>query len=213
MEYKYLQEPLETYIERVSEKSPCPGGGSASILSLAIANALTIMVCNFSMESRRISKESQKISKDVFNAAGSIQSVLNKSIEEDSRIYEMIQEKMRKLKKNPDKVIEYENALLKSIELHMKMLDYCEQILTWNEQLVENSNPYLISDIGVSSSLVEGALRAIRINILVNLYEIKNRDYVLKVENMLEKTSPLLIGRAKNIISIVERKMKTGSDT
>ncbi len=213
MEYKYLQEPLETYIERVSEKSPCPGGGSASILSLAIANALTIMVCNFSMESRRISKESQKISKDVFNAAGSIQSVLNKSIEEDSRIYEMIQEKMRELKKNPDKVIEYENALLKSIELHMKMLDYCEQILTWNEQLVENSNPYLISDIGVSSSLVEGALRAIRINILVNLYEIKNRDYVLKVENMLEKTSPLLIGRAKNIISIVERKMKTGSDT
>jgi len=165
------------------------------------------------MESRRISKESQKISKDVFNAAGSIQSVLNKSIEEDSRIYEMIQEKMRELKKNPDKVIEYENALLKSIELHMKMLDYCEQILTWNEQLVENSNPYLISDIGVSSSLVEGALRAIRINILVNLYEIKNRDYVLKVENMLEKTSPLLIGRAKNIISIVERKMKTGSDT
>ncbi|HXK45745.1 MAG TPA: cyclodeaminase/cyclohydrolase family protein, partial [bacterium] len=156
MEYKYLKEPLEKYIERLSEKSPCPGGGSAAILSLALANALILMVCNYTVDSTKVEENSRKISKDILDNALQIQPLINKYVEQDSIIYKEIQETMKVCRKDPTKATEYENALKKSINLHIQILDYCQSMLRWNEILVEHCNPYLISDVGVSASLIEG---------------------------------------------------------
>ncbi|MCM8828550.1 MAG: cyclodeaminase/cyclohydrolase family protein [Candidatus Omnitrophica bacterium] len=199
MEYNYLKEPLEKYIEQVSAKIPCPGGGSVSILSMALANALILMVCNFSVESKKIKEESRKISREVFNKSSEIQPVLNRSIEEDSIIYQTIQDAMRNLKKNPEKTEEYKDALIRSINLHMKMLHYCQKMLEWNLQLIEHSNPYLISDIGVSSSLIEGAVRASRVNLLVNLCEIEDQIYITNEIKKIEEISLNLIDKAQDI--------------
>ncbi|MCM8763882.1 MAG: cyclodeaminase/cyclohydrolase family protein [Candidatus Omnitrophica bacterium] len=207
MDYNYLKESLEKYIEQVSAKTPCPGGGSVSILSIALANALILMVCNFSVESKKIKEESRKISREVFNKASEIQTVLNRSIEEDSAVYQAIQDAMKNLKKNSEKTDEYKDALIRSINLHMKMLEYCQNMLEWNFQLMEHSNPYLLSDIGVSSSLIEGAARSTRINILVNLCEIDDQIYISNIISKLEEISLPLIEKTKEITSKIENKI------
>ncbi|MCM8825154.1 MAG: cyclodeaminase/cyclohydrolase family protein [Candidatus Omnitrophica bacterium] len=204
MSYNYLKESLQDYIGQLSAKSPCPGGGSASILSLALANALILMVCNFSVECKRIAKVSQKVSREILNKASEIQPVLNKCIEEDSAIYKAIQDAMKNLKNNPQ---QYKENLIKSINLHMEMLKYCKKMLEWNFQLVEHANPYLISDIGVSASLIEGAAKATKVNILVNLCEIKDCKHNTNVLKELEETSSTLINEAQQVISMIENKM------
>lgn len=207
MEYQYLKEPLENYITRLSAKTPCPGGGSASILSIALANALIQMACNFSVESKKISDESRKVVREILSDAIKIQQILNKSIEQDSIIYQSIQETMRKKKESPGMLEEYQCALKKSAGLHMDMLDYCMKMLEWNEKLIENCNPYLISDVGVSAALIEGALSATRINVMVNLADIGDKDYISDIIKKLDETCTLLFEKAKNIAKKIEHKI------
>ncbi|MCM8759106.1 MAG: cyclodeaminase/cyclohydrolase family protein [Candidatus Omnitrophica bacterium] len=205
--YEYLKESLETYIERLSGKTPCPGGGSAAVVSVSLSNALIQMVCNFSVESKKLGETSKQISKEILAKAIEIQSVLNKSIEKDSILYEKIQKTMKDAKKFPDKFKEYQDALKKSVEFHMDILEYCKNLVEWNEKLVEHCNPYLISDVGVSASLVVGALKATRVNIFVNLYSINDHDYISDIEKKLETNYQTLLEKTIEVVSKVERKL------
>lgn len=207
MEYKYLAEPLADYIENLSAKTPCPGGGSASILSLSLANALILMVCNFTTESKKVSETSKQASIKIINKARNIQQYLNSSIEQDSRIYQRIQETAKLVRKNPEDQKPYQDALKDSIELHMKILDFCRTMLEWNEILLEKGNPYLISDVGVSSSLILGAIEATRINILINLCEVIDNRYVSETIAKVNKMTESLSGYSQRIISDVEKKI------
>ncbi len=210
MDYKYLARPLKEYIENLSKKTPCPGGGSASILSLALSNALILMVCNFSMESKKVNQDSRKIVKEIFDQATKIQPLLNISIEKDSTIYHEIQENAKEMKKNPAvKKDDYISSLKKSIDLHMEMIVYCEKILNWDETLIENSNPFLISDVGVSASLAEGTVYALAINVMVNLFQIDDENYRTEILNKLERLTCSLKNKAREIIMKVEKILKT----
>ncbi|HOK79257.1 MAG TPA: cyclodeaminase/cyclohydrolase family protein [bacterium] len=206
MEYEYLKEPLQKYIDRLSGKSPCPGGGSAAILSLALANALIVMVCNYTVDSSKVGENSRKISKDILDNALQIQPVLNKYVEQDSIIYRQIQETMKLLRKDPTRTKEHEDVLKKSIDLHIQILDYCKSMLHWNEMLMDHCNPYLISDVGVSTSLIEGVIRATVINVLINLVEIKDDKYAAEIKNKLQILS-LLTDKAVDIIKKVGAKI------
>lgn len=205
--YKYLKEPLETYIEQLSAKSPCPGGGSAAIVSVALANALILMVCNFSVESKKINENSREISKKILVKATEIQPILNKSIEKDSILYETIQRTMKNAKNFPKKEKEYQDTLKENVIFHMNIFEYCKNIVEWNEKLVEHCNPYLISDVGVSASLIEGALRATKINILINLSSITDSDYINHTLTKLEQNYQSFLAKATDIVFKVENRI------
>lgn len=207
MEYKYLAEPLIDYIKNLSAKTPCPGGGSASILSLSLANALILMVCNFTAESKKVSETSKQVSREIISKASNIQRYLNSGIEQDSTIYQKIQETSKLARKNLEDQKPYQDALKDSIELHMKILDFCSTMLEWNEILIEKGNPYLISDIGVSSSLILGTIEATRINILINLCEVIDKRYVSESIAKVRKLSESLSEYSQRIISDVEKKI------
>lgn len=206
-EYNYLQEPLENYIKKLSSKTPCPGGGSASILSLAIANALIIMVCNYTIESKKVDETSRQKAKEIIVKAEDIQKYLNNGIEQDSVIYQKIQETSKIARKNIEHQRFYQDALKQGIELHINMLNYCKMMLDWNEILAEKGNPYLISDVGVSTSLILGVIEATKINIFVNLKEISEKCYVSEVMEKVSKSYEVLLEISQKIISIIEKKL------
>ncbi len=207
MEYKYLGEPLVNYIENLSAKTPCPGGGSASILSLSLANALILMVCNFTAESKKVDETSRQIAKEMISKSKTVQQHLNNGIEQDSIIYQHIQETAKLARKNPKNQKSYHDALKDGIDLHIRMLDFCGKMLEWNEILLEKGNPYLISDVGVSSSLILGAIEATRINIFINLREIADENYVSEVLDRVENLYRILSKNSQRIISSVGKKI------
>ncbi|OQB74937.1 MAG: Methenyltetrahydrofolate cyclohydrolase [candidate division TA06 bacterium ADurb.Bin131] len=207
MEYRYLDEPLCNYIENLSAKTPCPGGGSASILSLSLANALILMVCNFTVESKIVDETSHKISKEILDKANEVQQYINKGIEQDSIIYREIQKTAKLAKKDFNNKKSYYDALKNSVDFHLKMLNYCNEILEWSKTLVEKGNPYLISDIGVATSLISGVIKATRINIFVNLREIQDKKYISEIINRVENKSGILIDTSQKIILSVEKKL------
>ena len=208
MEYRYLEEPLASYIERLSARTPCPGGGSAAILSLSCACALVLMVCNFTMESKKVSQESRQMAKNIFDQASKLQPFLNKSIEQDSVLYEKIQQTMRISRHNPEMADEYQKALKESADLHVKILDCCQELLKLNEILSEHCNPYLISDVGVSVALIEGSIKATKISILINLKEIKDSGYVSSVESKIEQLYLPLLAMAQDVMKKVVTKIE-----
>ncbi len=207
MEYKYRDESLLNYIEKLSAKTPCPGGGSASILSLALANALILMVCNFTMESKKVDETARQISNQIIQKAKDIQQHLIAGIEQDSNIYHRIQETAKRAKINPANQKLHYDALQEGIQLHIEMLDYCKIMLEWNSILVEKGNPYLISDVGVSASLILSFIEAAKINIFINLCDVKNKGYVYETIERVEKYSDILLQQSHQTILKVQEKI------
>jgi formiminotetrahydrofolate cyclodeaminase len=212
MEFNYLKESLKDYIDRLSEKTPCPGGGSASILSVAIASSLVCMVANYTLGSKLVKEESQNIVKNILKDAAELKETLSPLIEKDSYIYEKIRSVYKSVLKESSYIQQYEERLKESIDLHFEILNNCFIITEWNQLLVIHGNPNLISDVAVSSSLILGGIKATKINILINLKEVRNREYVnncvKKMEEIILKTQE----KAEEIIEKIETKIKGDSD-
>lgn len=210
MEFNYINDPLQSYINRLAEKSSCPGGGSASALCTVLSASLVCMAANYTVGSKLVPEESQKVAKQILEDAFILKERLTPAIEKDSLIYEKIRQACRNIKKDTGAQASLEAALKESTELHVELLTACDTICGWNETMLLHCNPNLISDIGVSAALVIGALKSEKINIMVNLKEIKDRkfaDEILKkitalggkIENSAEKT-------LKNIEAILSKK-------
>ncbi|MGB9643432.1 MAG: cyclodeaminase/cyclohydrolase family protein [Candidatus Ratteibacteria bacterium] len=65
MEFKYREESLCSYIEKLAEKSPCPSGGSAAVLVVALANSLVCMSANYTVTSNLVDAESKEKAKEI----------------------------------------------------------------------------------------------------------------------------------------------------
>jgi formiminotetrahydrofolate cyclodeaminase len=90
----------------------------------------------------------------------------------------------------------------------LDILNDCSKITEWNQLLVEHCNQNLISDIAVSSALIFGAIKATRINILINLKEIKDKEFIKKCLKEMDDISIETEKKAKIIIEKIENKIK-----
>ena len=208
MEFNYLNESVKSYVDRLSEKTPCPGGGSASILSITLANSLVCMVSNYTVASKLVREESRAIAGNVLKDALALKEKLSPLIEKDSYTYEKIRNSYKSVSKDPSRFQHLEDVLKESIELHLNILKNSSKIIEWNQLLIEHCNPNLISDLGVSSSLVLGALKATRINILINLKETRDKNFVKRSLKEMYDISTMIEEKSKKIIEKTEEKIK-----
>ncbi len=211
MKFNYLNESLKSYIDKLSEKSPCPGGGSASVLAVTLAESLVCMVLHYTVESKFVDKNGQDVAKNILKEALVLKEKIAPLIEKDSEIYEEIRILYKCVSKNSSSYSQQmDDVLKKSTALHFDIMKYCYKITEWNQLLIEHCNPNLISDVGVSSSLVLGAFKATRTNILINLKEIKDDKFVKNCLKEMDNISP---GIEEKIYKTIEKKFhnsKTG---
>lgn len=208
MEFNYLNESVKSYIDRLSEKTPCPGGGSASILSVTLANSLVCMASNYTVASKLVREESRAIAENVLKDALALKEKLSPLVEKDSSTYEKIRSLYKSVSKDPSCFQRFEDVLKESIELHFDILKNCSKITEWNQLLIEHCNPNLISDVGVSSSLILGALKATRINILINLKEIRDKEFVKRSLKEMDDISAAIEEKSKKLIEKTEENIR-----
>jgi len=171
--FKYLSEPLKSYLEKVSAKTPAPGGGSVVACIASLSAALINMVLNYTIGKEKYAAWDEELR--VMKAENdSILEKLSGYIEHDSEVYESI----RKYTAEKNTALA-EQCLKESAEIHLDICRFAKKIIGFAEVLSERGNRNLISDTGIAVSLAIASFNTARLNVLINLQFLKgDSDFV-----------------------------------
>lgn len=194
MEYAELLKP---YLEDLASGKPAPGGGSAAALVGALAASLVCMVANFTVGKEKY-REFEEEARDVLREAEEIKYALLRLADEDVKAYQSYVQ-ARSLPKNTagekeERKQAIGKAILRATQVPLHVMEKSLRILELNKALLGRSNPYLVSDIGVSAEFAHASLNSACFNVQINLpylEESTRRKIREKVKFIREKDSSL----------------------
>lgn len=178
---KLVDKSCIEFIDVLSSKAAVPGGGGAAALVGSIGTALGGMVCNLTAGKKKYAEFEEDIRK-ILKETNRIQEELASMIDEDaenflplSKAYGMAAntEEEKALK---EKVMQ--EALKKACEVPIKIVRKCFEAIKLHEELVEKGSKLAISDIGVGVQCLRAAIVSGRLNIIININMINDKDYV-----------------------------------
>ena len=144
---KFKDHTLSEYLDRLSAREPVPGGGSAAALSSALGAGLIAMVTQYSLGKGKSAVVEAKLNK-ILEKAVDIRSQLLEMVDEDAKVYLDVVA-ARKLDKNAQK-----KAAQKALAVPRLICRLSYQAVELTPYLVDNGNPYLMSDVEVALELL-----------------------------------------------------------
>ena len=144
---KFKDHTLSEYLDRLSAREPVPGGGSAAALSSALGAGLIAMVTQYSLGKGKPAVVEAKLNK-ILEKAVDIRSQLLEMVDEDAKVYLDVVA-ARKFDKNAQK-----KAAQKALAVPRLICRLSYQAVELTPYLVDNGNPYLMSDVEVALELL-----------------------------------------------------------
>ncbi len=180
---RYIDETLRKYLEDLSAKLPAPGGGSASALTGATGFALLCMVLNFTLGKKEFKDVEEKL-KELLKQCERKRRRLEELIDEDVKVYGEVS-RTYALPRNSDEEKRVrsqaiQKALRDALEVPLEIASLSREGLETALELIEISNPKLVSDIGGGAVFLEGAFRGAELNVKINLAAIKDKELTMR---------------------------------
>lgn len=206
-----INHSVNEFIMLLASKEPAPGGGSASALLGAIGSALSSMVANLTIGKEKF-KEQEPILQEILKESENLQKEFLSLIEEDTNAFN----KVSRAYKMPKDTEEQKNARREALERSLKdatmvplsIMEKSLSALRLLEKSIGNTNPNVISDIGVSALCLKSALEGGWLNIIVNLKSIKDEDFIKDVKKKAEEIFSEGMRIANHIYNQVEQSIK-----
>lgn len=177
----YLNEKMEKYLDNLADKTPTPGGGSASAFTATLATGLISMVCNFTIGKEKYKNVEKEII-EILNKSEHLRKSLSFLIDADTEVYQKLADAFKLPKtleeKRKQKIQECSKD---AIDIPVKIINDSFEILNLSYKLVFIGNKNLITDIGVAVNLAEAAIDSAMLNIKVNLMNIEDISYKHKI--------------------------------
>jgi len=155
---------LKLLISSIGSKMPQAGGGVAGAISLALGISLL----------RKVIILSKELNYDIKKIDNYIEKALELS-KKDSETF-------LKLLKNKS----FDN-LVECINVSMEMAELCLECIKDVENVLENGNENVISDLGISLELIRSALNSAKYNILINLKFSQDEEFNIKILNKFKE--------------------------
>ena len=152
---------LQKYLQRLSERTPTPGGGSAAALAGALGAALISMVAQYSLGKGKPKAVEQKI-KNILQQSEKLRKRLLQLVELDAQAYLALVKSRKKDKKTQAA------AKKRAREVPLEITQRCYEAVELTPYLVHHGNIYLISDIQVGNELLLSAFKSAMINVQIN---------------------------------------------
>jgi len=153
---------------RLAAKTPTPGGGSAAALAGGLAAAQAHMVVAYTIGKPKFSAM-EKVLREHASRLLAAMNLFLELAEMDAAAYEVLQPLLKLSPEERRKNPRFAPALLASIRTPQSVGVTAAQVLLVSTELVDISNPQLVSDLGVAASLANTAVETSALNVLVNL--------------------------------------------
>lgn len=206
----YINNSLKEYGEQIASNSSMPGGGSVAGLVSSLGAALTIMVMSLTQDKKAFKELDKSIQIDMLERSKKIESLreeLNSIVDDDTKAFNSVLESF-KLPNNTEEEKEtrkksIEKGYKKALSIPLRCMELSLEILENQKIFAINGNPGLITDVGIGSILAYSAMESSKLNILINLREIRDKEYRREIEDKISDNMKKGIEYKEEILKIV----------
>lgn len=209
----YLYGTIQTYAAAASSGSPTPGGGSVAALAGALGTTMAAMAANFTVGKKKFEAVDPEV-REHLAACVRARDELLRLMDEDTRAYTTVSAAYAMPKETPEekkaRSAAIQDALVVAMDAPLRVVRACRDVMKPVARLAEVANPNLISDVGVAAILAEAALRAAKLNVEINLRELKDAKRVAAVRAEVEQAARETASAAAGIMDKVNRAVGAG---
>jgi len=170
---------ISEYIKGLSSSSPTPGGGATAALTGVFAASLVEMVCNLTLGKEKY----KKYEKDIFKIRKEVSQIresLLKLVDEDINAFNRVMKAYGL--KDKEKI---QSSLINATEVPLKTAGYCGNLIVLARKVSKIGNKNAVSDAKSAYHLAKAGKLSAYENVKINLKYIKDKEYVLKVEEKI----------------------------
>ena len=176
----FIEKRVSEFLDALASKEPVPGGGSAAALGGALGAALISMVCNLTV-GKKGCQDVEKPMVDLLTKSEALRGQLAELLEADTQVYGRVMAAYRRPRKTPEqkqvREAAMQTALKEAAEVPLAIAECCAQIVDLALPAAEMGNQWAVSDAGAGVLLAEASMRAVLLNVYINLSSIKDEDY------------------------------------
>jgi len=206
----FFDKSLSEILRESASSAPTPGGGSVSGIAAAFAAAMAAMVGNLTIGKKKYKDVEAEVTV-LRDKALDLMSTFEALVEEDISQFAKFMEAYRLPKNTQEEKQKREQVLQQALkgatETPLKVARACVELLDLVCKLAPIGNTMAISDAGVAAYLAEAGLRAVLLNVDINVPMIKDQDFVAQArkekEGLIEQASKL----REKAVSIVSERM------
>ncbi len=185
---------LNKFFEDLASRKPVPGGGSASCVAAAMAAALLEMVAQLSIGRSGDETLDEQFEK-ILSGTRELKPRLFRLAEQDAAGYMRVMEAFKLPKNTAEEKAKRSQAIQRAFEgaiaTPLALLQETLTLAQWSAYTLEKGNVNAFSDAGVAYHLIRTAFEGGKMNVLINLESLKDKEvkrgYMEKL-NKLEKT-------------------------
>lgn len=205
-----IDHTVSDFVEELASDSPAPGGGSTAALAGTLGAALSLMVCNFTIDKPKFSDVQEEIS--LLKKKGiDLKNGLLKDIDGDTDAFAEVM-KAYKLPKETDaeKTLRSESiqeANKQATLLPMSVAQACIEVMELSSRVLTIGNPNTACDGAVSGVMAYAGFQGAILNAKINLHSIKDqafnqdiRDKIIVLQETADKIHQLIQAQAKKVI-------------
>jgi glutamate formiminotransferase/formiminotetrahydrofolate cyclodeaminase len=183
---------LREFVDLTSTEKPAPGGGSVAAVCGALASALACMVAQLTVGKKGYEGVSEQM-KALAEHAQEHKDFFLRAVDDDTAAFNRVMQAFRLPRKTEEQKRERKLAIQAATRgatlVPMEVLRRAKQVLDLIEQATRDGNKNSLSDAGVAGLCARAAAEGARYNVLINLADIDDSDFV----NKLKKESSGLI--------------------
>ncbi|AYO31294.1 sugar ABC transporter substrate-binding protein [Biomaibacter acetigenes] len=206
-----IKKSCEEFIEVLASKEPVPGGGGAAALMGAVGMALGNMVGNLTVGKEKY-KDAEKEVYEIMEKARNLQDHLLKLVDEDAEVFKDVAAAYKMPKETEEQKKQKEEAMQKALKkacsVPLDIMKSASEAIKLQRRLADIGSKLAISDVGVGTYCLKAALLSGRLNVLINLNGITDKDFVKKTSEEMELLVKQSIEIADETNKIVEQKLK-----
>lgn len=205
-----IDHTVSDFVEELASNSPAPGGGSTAALAGALGAALSLMVCNFTVDKPKFSEVQEEIS--LLKKRGiDLKNGLMKDIDGDTDAFAEVM-KAYKLPKETDaeKTLRSERiqeANKQATLLPINVAKACIEVMELSSKVLTIGNPNTACDGAVSGVMAYAGFQGAILNAKINLHSIKDqafnqdvRDQIIVLQDAADKIHQLIQAQANEVI-------------
>jgi len=173
----YRDGSIRKYLDDAAAGIPAPGGGSVSAFAGALATTMGSMAANFTVGKKKFLEVEPRV-KSILARLDRGRETLLELMDRDVEAYGVVSAAYRMPRETTEektaRTAKIQEALVVAMDVPLRTVRACLDVLRELAQLVDIANPNLISDVGVSAILAEAALRGAKLNVEINLVSLKD---------------------------------------
>lgn len=204
---KLTKKSCVDFTDMLASRAPVPGGGGAAALAGALGVALCSMVGNYTIGKKKYVSVEEDMKKNL-DKCSKLKGTLLQLVEEDAIAFEPLSRAYAIAKGDPMRDVILEEATYHACEAPMEMMKCCCKAIDLLEEMLEEGNVMLASDVGCGAALCEAALESAGLNVFMNTRTLKNCEQAEQLEKEADDMLKIYIPRADLITRSVMAKIR-----